>query len=44
MTFTGKNTSFKAVWDCRLQSYSVYYKDKLIAIKYRFSDIRSYLN
>lgn len=44
MILIGKNTSFKAVWDCNKQSYSVYKDNRLIAVKYKFSDVQCYLD
>ena len=29
------------IWDCNLQCYTVYKSDKVIAVKYKFSDIAS---
>ncbi len=42
--YTGKNPNFTAEFNCQEQTYFVYYKDKLIATKYKFSDIQSYLD
>ena len=44
MIFTGKNTDFIAIWNCAEQSYTVYKNNKFIVKKYKFSEIRSYLN
>jgi len=45
MTFTGKNPDYIVIWDCNRQSYTVYYKgNKLVPEKYKFSDVKSYLN
>lgn len=45
MIMIGKNKDFKVVWYCELQTYSVWYKDKVImANKYRYRDVESYLN
>ena len=44
MTFIGKNTDFKAIWDCSLQSYTVYYKNRYFTTEYRKRDIETYLN
>jgi len=45
MTFIGKNTDFKVVWNCSKQRYTVYKNDKfLIGNKYKFSDVKSYLD
>lgn len=44
MIFTGKNTDFKAIWDCQKQYYDVYKNDRFLIRKFRFSDIKSYLD
>lgn len=45
MTFTGKNTDFKVVWDCSLQAYNVFYKgNNMNIVKYKFSDVKTYLD
>ncbi len=43
-TFIGKNKNYIAYFYCNLQRYEVYYKNRLVAIKYRFRDIKNYLN
>lgn len=42
--FIGKNTDFKAIWDCNTQSYYVYKNNHLILTAFKFSNIQSYLN
>jgi len=43
--FIGKNTDFVVIWNCNLQHYSVYYKNEILCHpKYKFSDVKSYLN
>lgn len=44
MIFTGKNTDFKVIWNCAEQSYSVYKNNKFIVRKFRYSDIKCYLD
>lgn len=44
MTLTGKDKDFIAVWNCSWQSYTIYYKGKYFATKYRFMDVEIYLN
>lgn len=45
MELTGKNKDFTVTWNCVKQSYTVFYKGKvLIQNKYKFSDIQSYLD
>ena len=44
IAFTGTDTDFMAIWDCQKQSYTVYYKGKLMTVEYRFRDIKTYLN
>lgn len=41
---TGKNTDFKAIWDCNSQSYSVYKSGKFVIRQFRFADVKSYLD
>lgn len=40
----GKNTDFVVVFDAHTQKYNVYYKGNLLISKYRFVDVKSYLN
>lgn len=42
--FIGKNPDFKVIWDCNAQEYIVYYKGKFVVKKYKFSDVKSYLD
>ena len=44
MILIGKNKDFVAEFDCNEQAYLVYYKNKLFTIKYKRSEIESYLN
>ena len=44
MIFTGKNPDFKAIWDCNSQSYTVYKSGKFLVRKFRYADIKSYLD
>lgn len=44
MTLTGKDKSFKVVFNCGTQCYTVLKDNKvLITNKFKFSDIKSYL-
>lgn len=44
MKFTGKNKDFVAYWNCECQCYTIYYKGNVFAIKYRFREVKTYLN
>ena len=44
MLFIGKNTDFVAIWNCQEQCYTVYKNNNFIIKKYKFSDIKSYLD
>lgn len=44
MIFTGKNTDFIAIWNCNSQSYSVYKNKKFLIKKFRYADVKSYLD
>ena len=44
ISYIGNNDSFKVDWDCTNQCYNIYYKDKFLIKKYKFSDVQSYLD
>jgi hypothetical protein len=44
MIFFGKNKDFNALFDTKKQVYVVYYKGNVLTKKYKFSDIKGYLN
>lgn len=44
MEFVGKDTDWIVVWNCQLQTYFIYRKGKLFTKKYKYSDVKLYLN
>ena len=44
MEFTGKNKLFTVIWNCGKQTYTVYKNNKYLTIKFRYNDVKSYLN
>jgi len=40
----GKNKDFFALWDCEKQQYKVYKGSTYLITKYRFEDVKTYLN
>jgi hypothetical protein len=43
--FTGRNPDYVVEWDCSRQSYTVFYRQRPLGIvRYKYSDIQSYLN
>ena len=45
ITFIGKDTAFKVVWNCSAQSYTVYKDNQvLVANKFKFSEVQPYLD
>jgi hypothetical protein len=40
----GKNTDFRVVWNFNRQHYKVYKNNKHLVTRYRWDDIKSYLN
>jgi len=42
--FIGKNKQWVVVWNCRKQAYTVFLNNKYFVTKYRFNDVKSYLN
>ena len=42
--FIGKNPRFKVIWNFSNQSYTVYKNNIFLILKYRYSDIKCYLN
>jgi hypothetical protein len=41
---TSNSSDFVAVFNANKQMYDVFYKGKLIISKYKFSEVKSYLN
>ena len=42
--FIGKNPNFKAIWNCDEQCYKIYYKGMFMIRKFKFSEVKTYLN
>ena len=42
--FCGKNKDFNAVFCPNKQEYVVYYKGNVLVKKYKFSEVKNYLN